>query len=348
MPNIESEYALRGTIIHAMLEAKGLNNSYNFKAHLGEELEGGIIEEDHVASATECWRALNEVFKEYGVTEYEPECTTSVPNTDDIGGTLDMIAAGKNRSLLIDYKAGEGILVDPYKNSQLLFATWSGLLQSAAKDILEAHDEFTGVIIQPSDRAPTVKTWDFTIADVIEFEKVYVRAVAKSRKPDAKLKAGSWCRFCPAHATCPEKTGMILRARLLDLDELAQLAEGLSMVADIKLWINAVESAAYNQLEAGAELDGWKRVKKRPVKVWKSEAEAKKLLTKPLGLKALTKTKFITPAQAEDALRKKQVKLDVEPYYKKISSGYTIAKESDKRKAVLSVDAMRAALNSIV
>ena len=349
IPNKESSFAIDGSITHAMLECKGLDDSYSFQSQIGEHIEGGVVAQSHVDKAEECWRLAQELFTEHGISEFEPEVRVKMPGVDDMFGTLDLIASSKDRGFLIDYKCGEGVMVEAVGNAQLLFSAALGLRESAGQDLLTPHENFTGVIIQPNDRGDSVKTWDFTLADVQAFEKEYLAAVASSRKPGAKVKTGSHCRFCPAAATCPEKTGAALRAKLLDPKKLETLAESMALASELKSWIKTVESAALDQLEAGAKVEGFKLVRKRAIRSWYAEDEAIEILGAKLGgvHNVTAPLKLLPPGAIEKLASALDVVLDLEPLTSRHSSGNTLASSDDRRTAVVSAEGLRASLNSI-
>ena len=347
--NSESSFAIDGTISHALLELKGLNNNFDFKSRLGSPLEGGIVGANHIAKAEKCWDLTLKLIEEYKILNYQVECRVTVPGTNDIFGTLDLIASSSDKGFLIDYKCGEGVLVEAVNNSQLLYSAMAGLMQSAGRDLLIPHRNFVGVIIQPNERGESLKVWEFTLAEVKDFEAKYLAKVAESREPGAKIEAGPHCKFCPAAPTCPAKNGAALRALRLNPEKLETLGESLALVSELKAWIRAVEISALSQMEAGARIENFKMVKKRANRNWINEASALASLTEALGDSAelLTPAKLKSPAEIEKFANSVNVVLDFESLTRRVSSGNTIAGVDDRRTAVISAAALASSLNSI-
>jgi hypothetical protein len=232
--------------------------------------------------------------------------------------------------------------------------------KSTAHDLVAEKEKFIGVIMQPN-RAGDIESraWEFTFGDVQAFWKQHMKNIELARKGEGDLVAGDHCRFCPANGLCDATTGNLLRMQQLDPDDVEQLVWGLSMIEEVKQTIKAIEKKAYDALEIGQEIPGWKLVRGRPGNTtWDDEQAAlAKLKRLTRGLKIddvrvgtlLETKKLISPTQAKSLLKKVEVATDFldEITHRPEPKGLTLAPESDKREAVLSADALHAALNSI-
>jgi hypothetical protein len=347
IPVGESSFALDGTIVHAMLEARALDDLYDFEAQVNTPLEGGFVTRDLVELAQEMWVATEELLKKHGAVEWEAETTGSA--AEDIGGTLDMIASCPTKALLIDYKSGMGVQVSPVNNKQILFAAAVCEIESGAADLLAPHDNFVGVIIQPNSGGHVeVREWEFTRDQVDLFWDKHVTNINLARKGEGALKAGKHCKFCPANGFCDATNGNMLRMKQLDPTKTEQLLEGLALIEAVNSAISNLEKIAYQQLEVGTELKGWKLVKKRATEKWKDADAALKSLRRAMGgKKHIMKETLLSPAQMRALAKKQGVVLDLEALTVKESSGTTLAPESDKRDAVLSVTAFAEALAAV-
>ena len=347
VPRQESSYALFGTVVHEMLEQRALDDEYRFQTRLGKTVAGETVTREHIDMATAMWDATQQVLTAYACEEWEPEVTGST--APDVGGTIDLIARSASKVIVLDYKTGFN-QVSPEFNEQLLFAVAVCSRQSDAADLFEGTDDFVGVIIQPDKAGDIqVKEWVFHRSDVSAFWQQHQASIELARSGLSEPNPGDHCAFCPAAATrCPAKNGDALRALQMNPEDLAQLSENLALIGPLKEWCSAVEKAAYGQLEAGADVAGWKLVQKRATEKWKdADAMIKKLRTKLGGKRNLTEEKPLSPAAVRRLAKTRGVEINLEGMTSKESSGTTLAPESDKRQAVLSAEAFGAALKSI-
>lgn len=344
IPQKESEAALDGTIVHSLLEQRALADDYDFYAQITLAVEGGTVTEDHADLAQEMWAAAEAVMDQYGVIDYEPEVTGIA--ADDVGGTLDLVCDAGDVAVLVDFKSGMGVQVDPENNKQILFAAATCEIESSCADMLADKDNFVGVIIQPDrDGAVRTKTWAFTRDDVDAFWDRHIANIKLAREGKGALCAGDHCRFCPANGLCDATNGNLLRIQQIDPADKDQLLEGLAMIEQVKQAIANLEKIAYEQLEVGVDLPGWKLVAKRANRQWKDEKQALAYLRRKLGgKKQIVTEKLLSPAQMEKLAKKQGLALDLEELVKQESSGTTLAPASDKREAVLSHQALGAAL----
>lgn len=354
VPRKESQFAVDGTIVHGILEQLALGEAEP------DIVEGHKVEKDHRVMAREIWALTEDFLSDHGVTEWEPEVTATT--AEDVGGTLDLVGASADKTILLDYKTGQGVQVDPCDNKQILFAAANVIHgESGADDLI--RDKFLGVIVQP-DRAGDIriKTWEFDREIVDRWWKQHQDniAIARGADLDNDTVAGDHCKFCPANGLCPATTGRLLKMKQFHPDDLEVIKEGLDMVEDVKQTIKAIEQKAYDALEAGQEIPGWKLVRGRPGHTtWDDPEAALKLLKKlTRGLKdedgerlalQMEVRKAITPTQAKKILKAHEVPADVldECTHRPEPKGFTLAPESDKREAVLSAEAFGAALDSI-
>jgi hypothetical protein len=351
MPNKESNAAAEGTCIHTLNEEAFLDDDYSIAGALGTTVNGILVTDDIVERAEALQAAAQGTIARHELVEWEPEVRATV--ADDVFGTLDFVGVTADGKTMVlgDIKSGQGHQVAAESNDQILFAAWAMLDgDSTFYDEVEKVENFIGVIWQP-DRGGEVQTkeWSFSPAIAAAWGEVHHENIRKARASKGENpNPGDWCAFCPAAPTCPAKTGDALRALQLDPEDLASISESMSMIEDLKAWIRAVEKTAYNALEIGQTIDGWKLVAKRATRKWIDEEAALAKIRRPLGgKKAVIVEKLITPAQAEKAAKAAGVAIDLEELTVRESSGTTLAPESDKREAVLSSEAFAAALDSV-
>lgn len=357
VPRRESEFAQHGTIVHAVAEALSLNEP------IPDIVEGARVEADHIELAQELWGAAKAFMESEGVYDYEPEVHAST--ADDVGGTLDLVGWCENmRTLyLIDHKSGRGVQVEAENNKQILFAA-ANLIHgdSVLKDLIDdgLFTEFVGVIIQPDEAGQVqTKVWRFDIERVARFWSEHRHNIEEARRGGLEPRAGDHCKFCPANGLCDATTGNLLRMKTIDPDDVEQLTWALSHIEAVKDTIAAVERLAFEQLELGVKIPGWKLVRGRAgATKWIDEDKALRSMKRKargirldgkLASKHMVTQKTITPTQAKALFKK----LDLDPAFiddlseKGAPTKNVLAPESDKREAVLSAEALSAALNSV-
>ena len=86
-------------------------------------------------------------------------------------------------------------------------------------------------------------------------------------------------------------------------------------------------------MKKGKPVTGWKMVPKRATRSWVKEEDAKAALLQHLKESEVIETKLVSPAAAEKLLKAQKLKLP-DGLTVAISSGNTIAPESDPRPAV--------------
>lgn len=192
---------------------------------------------------------------------------TSVAN--DVFGTGDCIIyiPSKRKLYNIDLKYGYGI-VDVNDNIQLAHYSVSTFDTFQYWDLV---DTVEAMIIQP--RAEhidgVIRRFTFTRADLIEWQRKFVKIVEIARRDDAPIIAGDHCKYCDASAICRAR---ILRTiNMLSLDgPLHSLSEDeiMGIFTEIPTLIRTLEAlkeVTINLGKSGKRLKGWKLVK---AKAW--------------------------------------------------------------------------------
>jgi hypothetical protein len=177
---------------------------------------------------------------------------------------------------LVDHKNG-WILVDHKDNEQLL---------NYAVGLLHLHPKAKGVrvtISQPN--APhvegPVRTAEYTRAEIEAFAKKMKAAALATDKPNAPLRAGDWCTFCPAKTRCKEFDDAALSEAKGEFDDPDEVPDNLPVPEDvsdlvakarwvplIQTWCYEIMTAIQRELEAGKEVPGYKLVRGRANRIW--------------------------------------------------------------------------------
>ena len=345
-PKPSSKYADEGTLLHnVMAEMLGsdkelrhvLDMEYN-----GIKLTGELIDEK-VRPALD---AINEIDPDAQL-EFAVEQTVSFGDLiPGVFGSCDLIGRIGDRAIVLDWKFGDGVAVEAEENSQLLFYTAAAIRTPALEWVFKDAKEIECIIVQP----PKIKRWVTSFDRVRQFERELAYAVKQSAKPDATLKIGDHCRWCAAKPICPLMTGAVDRATQTQIKELdvTQLGDMLQRADVLEDWISDLRALALQVLESGNPVPGYKLVQKRATRQWKDEESAKQALLKHLSMTDVMETYLISPAQAEKKLKKLKLPMPDDQIIS-VSSGTTLAPESDPRPAVLQIgQQLTAALSKLV
>jgi hypothetical protein len=145
-------------------------------------------------------------------------------------------------------------------------------------------------------------------------------------------------------------TGAVDRAVQLKIDaiDVDKIGTYLHNADLLEAWIKDLRSLAEEMLKKGKPVAGWKMVPKRATRSWVKEEDAKAALLQHLKESEVIETKLVSPAAAEKLLKAQKLKLP-DGLTVAISSGNTIAPESDPRPAVVLIgQQLNAALSKIM
>jgi hypothetical protein len=224
-------------------------------------------------------------------------------------------------------------MVDAVENPQLMFYAAAAMRTEAAKWIFDGVDEIECIIVQP----PQIRRWVTTPKRVAEFEQELLYAVRLSDYPDPPMQTGEHCRWCTAKPICPQMTGAAERALKTTLANLPveQIKLQLEQADMLEDYIKNLRALAFEMLENGQPVPGFKLVAKRGTRQWANENEVDAWVDVN-GIDDAYESKLRSPAQMEKMLKKLGKELPSELVVS-ISSGSTLAPESDPRPAVLQI-----------
>ena len=317
---VTSSYAEEGTLLH---EAIAL--------FLDKDIKPTHIKEDLLES--KFYPAL-ELLDEVGIEEYVVEAEVNFGDfIPDVFGSCDVLGRVGDRAVVLDWKFGNGVVVDAVENEQLMFYAAAAMRTKATQWVFKDCKEVELVIIQP----PMIKRWVTTVERIKTFELQLLSAVNVAMKLNAPMREGSHCKWCTAKPTCPLMTGAVDRALKVQLSSIdPEAISAYLQNADIlEEWIKDLRALAFSMLDSGLALPEYKLVAKRATRKWSDEKSAKQaLLDAGLTESEVMDQSFISPAQAEKKLKKLKVPLP-EGSTVSISSGNTMALLDDPRPAVL-------------
>ena len=336
-PQLESEHAARGTLLHNVM-AELLEFDKTPEQMIGATYKDQVLTQELIdEKVIPALEALQEIDPDNQM-EYMVETRVGFGDfLPDVFGSTDLLGRIGSRAIVLDWKFGDGVLVDADDNPQLLFYAAAAMRTEAAQWVFEGADEIELIIVQP----PAIRRWVTNRARVANFELTLLRAVTQALRPDPLMQTGDHCRWCTAKPICPQMTGEVDRALKTQLSALPaeQISIMLGQADRLEDFIKDLRALAFNMLDKGHPVPGYKLVAKRGTRQWVNEDELQKWFFtyfKPEARKFLFEEKIKSPAQLEKVLKKHNIELPDE-LVTSISSGSTLVPESDPRPEVLQI-----------
>lgn len=342
-PKPSSEHADRGTLLHNAISA--ILEDMNVDV-IGMKYENQVLTQDLYDEKIIPALALLDQVDPTKEMLYEVETRVGFGDLlPGVFGSTDLVGRIGARAIVLDWKFGDGVVVDAEENAQLMFYAAAAMRTEAAAWAFSGADEVECIIIQP----PMIKRWVTTKERIAQFERDLVKAVYAAEQPDATLKAGDHCRWCAAKPTCPQMTGAVDRALKLQMQEinvdmLGQYLKNADLLED---WIKDLRGLALQLLEKSMPVPGYKLVAKRGTRQWVNEDAAKGVLLNILDESEVVESSLLSPAKVEKLLKKRAIEMP-EGLVVSISSGNTLASEDDPRPSALLIgQQLSAALSKI-
>ena len=333
-PKPSSKYADEGTLLHdaisQILDCKATPESVIGMVYESITLTQELYD-DKIAVAL---AALDEIDPDKQM-EFAVESSVNFGDLlPGVFGSADLLGRIGKKAIVLDWKFGNGVAVEATENYQGMFYAAAAMRTPEMAWVFDGVEEIEIIIVQP----PMIKRWVTTPKRIAEFEFDLIAAV---NGPRTKMQTGEHCRWCAAKPTCPMVTGAVdraLKTALVRVDA-EKIGEYLTQAELLEAWIDSVRVLAYDMLENNVKVPGYKLVAKRGTRQWVNDEAPVKLL----GDKAY-ESKLISVAQAEKIIGKKNFPADVAV---SVSSGSTLAAESDPRPAVLNLGKQLANLKLI-
>jgi hypothetical protein len=307
LPKRDTEWSTEGTLAHEVAEKMLLGEPMSCDPVMAEHVQGYV---ERVKANLSCAGAGATLHVETKVPLfYMPERE----------GRIDTAIKDVQDAVLIirDLKYGEGVMVDAENNEQQAIYAESFIRDQWAD--MPADGIVRIVIDQPRAReGDTVKDWVLTRRELGLFCS-RIGAVARKiiADDDTQFAPGSACRFCEAKGICPARGNQALAVLPEDTtmqlgglptpeglteDQMRRIVEAKGQLIE---WLDSVEAHVFARLTDGKGFSGFKLVEGRSNRQWADEAEAAKKLRSFLPKGVLwSAPKFLTPAQAEKALKK--------------------------------------------
>ena len=262
----ESEAASEGTAAHALCEHK-LRKILKMRS----KKPVSRFDCDEMDACTDGYvefvmEAIEEAKRDCGdplvLIEQKLDFSCYVP---DGFGTGDCLIVADKRLHVIDFKYGQGVLVDASENPQMmLYALGALRLFDSLYDI----ETVSMTIYQP--RRENVSTWTIPVSDLREWtENTLVPKAALAFKGEGEYIPGSWCTFCRAAVKCRARAEAKLKLAqyefaLPPLLTDAEIEDILTRLDDLTKWANEISAYALDAaINHGKEWRGFKLVESR-------------------------------------------------------------------------------------
>lgn len=348
-----SEAAEEGTAAHELGEMC-LRGGSDPIDHLGETINGFKVTQNMVDAVTIYVDYIRSFMESDSYTEGRMEILLenefSLPSVDEeCFGTGDCAVIEEFGVLtIVDYKHGQGTLVSPKENTQLMYYALGVLEDEDHKD-----KEFTHVdlaIVQPRafDGDKPIKVWRTTVERIMEFKEYATKQIKEAKTEPKFMVTEKGCKWCPVKGNCPElrnkateaamlafggnlevvpnKENMALKVDSIPVSEIPRLLE---MEKPIKDFFSALFSRAEKLANNGVKIEGYKLIEKKGHRKMANEAEFVNEFEGIYGEDIYDK-KLKSIAQLEKIVSKE----DLAPYVFTPSNGTSLVKSSAKGKEI--------------
>lgn len=264
--------------------------------------------------------------------EQRLDLTCYVP---DSFGTGDCLIVADHLLHVIDFKYGQGVLVESEENPQMmLYALGALRLFDGLYDI----DTVAMTVYQP--RRDNVSTWTTTVEELLAWaEETLKPKAAMAFNGEGEFTPGPWCTFCKAAVKCRARAEAKLQLAKYEFakpplltDE--EIEEILSKLDDLTKW--AGEIVAYAQdaaINHGKHWNGFKLVESKTNRKYSDEAAVIDA-AKAAGYHDIFRKSLIPITEMEKLMGKKTFASVLGGLVVKPQGKPTLVPASDKRPAI--------------
>lgn len=249
-------------------------------------------------------------------------------------GTGDCVIVSKGRLHIIDFKYGQGVLVEAEENPQMKLYALGALREFGEKYQIK---KVKMTIFQP--RRENVSTWEITVARLKRWAEKDLRPKAeKAFKGEGEYCPGEWCLFCKAAIKCRARAEEKLRLaqsefKLPPLLTDAEIEDVLAKLPDIKKWAEEIQEYALQAALAGKQWHGFKLVEGRSVRKYADEDAVIKA-AQSAGYTDIFKKTLLTITEMERLMGKQEFAKILGGLVVKPAGKPTLVADTDKREAI--------------
>jgi hypothetical protein len=242
---------------------------------------------------------------------------------------------------VFDLKYGAGVAVEAASSQMKIYGL--GVMEAVAP----FHEIGTiGLnVIQPRMPDP-VRRVVLPAGELLRWkEGTLVPAVRRIEDGDTTETAGDHCRWCVRAAECKGLAAFVQDKAKVTFGggppEATALTDGeLGFILDnaevIAAWIAKVRAEASDRVDKGGTIPGWKLVPRRAQRKWADAGAARDAITDLVGrgVPVLDIVRIETITTVEKVLKRLRLKVTLDPFTVKESSGNTLVSEKDGREAI--------------
>ena len=255
-------------------------------------------------------------------------------------GTGDCVIVADGLLHIIDFKYGQGVLVEAEENPQMmLYALGALRLFDALYDI----EEISMTIYQP--RRDNISTWTITVDDLLSWTENVLKPRAElAFRGEGDYIPGSWCTFCKAAVKCRARAEAKLQlARykfaMPPLLTDTEIEDILLKLDDLTKWANEIQAYAQDAaINHGKVWHGFKLVESTTKRKYADE-NAVIEAANAAGYTDIFKKSLIPITEMEKLMGKKNFAAILGSLVEKPHGKPTLVPASDKRPAIITDDA---------
>ena len=332
-----SQAAAEGSAAHALAEHK-LKRALKLRSQRPiSPFEDDAMDEyttDYVSFVLEQFYEMKDGAEEDPLVLIEQRLDFSSYVPDGFG-TGDAVLLAPGNLHVIDFKYGQGVLVEAEHNSQMMLYALAALKKYSRKYKVK---RVSMSIFQP--RRENVSTWTITATELRKWAKTVLIPKAKAAyNGDGEYLPGDHCRFCKAAAKCRARAEekLKLAQREFSLPPLLtdeEIEEILVKLPDITKWANELMAYATDAaLFHGKEWKGFKVVEGRAVRKYSDEDAVAEAANKA-GYRDIYTKKLIGLTEMQKLMGKAEFEKVIGPLLIKPPGKPTLVPSSDKRPAI--------------
>lgn len=248
-------------------------------------------------------------------------------------GTGDAVIIADGTLHIIDFKYGQGVLVDAKDNPQMkLYALGALALFESLYDV----EEVAMTIYQP--RRENVSTFCMTVLELKDWATWDLMPRAAMAFDGAgDFEPGEWCTFCKAAVKCRARAEAHMRLTSMEFalppilaDE--EIEEIISSLDDLSKWANDIMAyATATAINEGKQWSGFKLVEGRSIRRFTDDEKVAET-AKKAGYKDIYRQSLITLTEFEKLMGKETFKETLGAYVTKPPGKITLVPDSDKRQ----------------
>lgn len=337
----ETEAAAEGTAAHALAEHK-LRKALKMRSRKPvskfDSDEMDIHTDGYVEFVLESLAEAKQLCSDPKVlVEQRLDFSCYVP---DGFGTGDCLIVADKLLHIIDFKYGQGVLVDAEKNPQMMLYALGAL---RIFDCLYNITEVSMSIYQP--RRENVSTWTISVKELDEWaEKTLKPRAELAFKGEGEYCPGSWCQFCKAAVKCRARAEAKLQLAKYEFAQPpllsdAEIGDILGKLDDLTKWANEIiayaQDAAVNH---GKQWPGYKLVESRTNRKYTNE-DAVIDAAHAAGYTDIFKKSLISITEMEKLMGKKTFAEILGGLVIKPQGKPTLVPTSDRRPAITATGA---------